>query len=126
MDVKQFHLIAWSCSKAGVRQKYIKRECSILPKWLDECHALFSENLPRRDRHHVQQNRHARSFNEKTRLRLLRRGGPAFTCYGVVDSPSLGCDAVEGVAIMIPARKNVSAADNRQKGQKACNMNACT
>ena len=62
---------------------------------------------------------------------------PAFACYGVVDppsvaaatygvvdSPSLGCDAVDGVAIMIPARKNVSAADNRQKGQKACSMNA--
>ena|ERR1700719_5304530 len=54
----------------------------------------------------------------------LRRGEPALVCYGVVDSPSLGCDAVDGVAIMIPARKNVSAADNRQKGQKACSINA--
>jgi hypothetical protein len=34
--------------------------------------------------------------------------------------------AVEGVAIMMPARKNVRAADRRQKGQKACSMNACT
>ena len=57
------------CSKAGVRQKHIKRECSILLKWLGECHALFSENPTRLDRHRVQQNRHARSFNEKTRLR---------------------------------------------------------
>jgi hypothetical protein len=54
----------------------------------------------------------------------LRSGEPAFACYGVVDSPSLGRDAVDGVAIMTPARKNVSAADNRQKGQKACSINA--
>ena len=44
-------------------------------------------------------------------------------------SPSLSTatyGVVKGVAIMMPARKNVSAADNRQKGQNACSMNACT
>lgn len=62
------------------------------------------------DHDRVQQNRHAQSFSDKTRRRV------AAASY----------DAVEGVAIMMPARKNVSAADNRQKGQKACSTNACT
>ena len=31
----------------------------------------------------------------------------------------------EGVATTMPASKKISAADSRQKGQKACRMNAC-
>ena len=52
-----------------------------------------------------------------------------FPQTGLHVSPSLSTatyGVVKGVAIMMPARKNVSAADNRQKGQNACSMNACT
>jgi len=50
----------------------------------------------------------------------------AFPQTGLHVSPSLCYGVVEGVATMMPARKKVSAADNRQKGQNACSMNACT
>jgi len=69
----------WSGNDSRQRIKAnIQPAFAILPKWLGECHALFSENPTRRDRHRVQQNRHARGFNEKTRLRLLRRRGLTF------------------------------------------------
>ena len=38
----------------------------------------------------------------------------------------LSLQSEEGVATTMPASKKVSAADSRQKGQKACRMNACT
>lgn len=108
---------------------YIKRVCSILPEWPAECHALFSET--RNVAIVIACNRidtPAASMRRPAFGRTATYGvvDPRFACYGAVDSPSLGCDAVDGVAIMIPARKNVSAADNRQKGQKACSMNAWT
>jgi len=57
---------------------------------------------------------------------LHRVVDPPLPSYGVVDPPSPCCGAVEGLATTMPARKNVSAADSRQKGQNACSMNAWT
>ena len=65
-----------------------------------------------------------RSYSDRNRVHRLDTPAASLRNPPSVAAATYG--VVEGVATMMPARKNVSAADSRQKGQKACSMNACT